>query len=481
MMRTIALLATLTMAGFLESCAHRPSAHANPGLRLEKIRLSSNGRGFTTATGRPFVPCGVTYYRPGTGWAPQVWKQFDPDATRRDFNRLKSMGMNCVRVFISYGSFYKAPGVLDPEGLKKFDEFLALAEETGLYVHPTGPDHWEGSPNWSPVLVEDDQTLRALEAFWKLFASRYRGRNVIFAYDLKNEPEVGWKNETLQAKWPAWLRSRYPDELSAAKAWNLTNKLSFQTPPLPGDSSVLKNPLLLDYQQFREDLADEWTRKQAAAIKAADPTALVTVGLIQWSVPALLPAGPRHYSAFNPRRQAAFLDFLEIHFYPLENGLLQYRDAQELNANLAYLESVVREVASAGRPVVLAEFGWYGGGQPTFNRNLRPATEAQHAEYCRRVLEVSEGFVVGWLNWGFYDHPGANDCSELTGLLTIGGHAKEWGNSFERWAFEHAGKTVPVHKLGTRPDMDWPACVTSRQAEDEFRRFYLQSFGGDYK
>ena len=31
---------------------------------------------------------------------------------------------------------------LAPEGLAKFDQMLALAEEAGLYVHPTGPDHW---------------------------------------------------------------------------------------------------------------------------------------------------------------------------------------------------------------------------------------------------------------------------------------------------------------------------------------------------
>ena len=40
----------------------------------------------------------------------------------------------------------------------------------------------------------------------------------------------------------------------------------------PGDRQ------LLDYQHFREDLADHWTQRQAAAIKAADPQALVTVG-----------------------------------------------------------------------------------------------------------------------------------------------------------------------------------------------------------
>jgi hypothetical protein len=47
--------------------------------------VTADGHGFVTAEGRPYVPLGINYYRPGTGWAPQVWKQFDADATRRDF------------------------------------------------------------------------------------------------------------------------------------------------------------------------------------------------------------------------------------------------------------------------------------------------------------------------------------------------------------------------------------------------------------
>jgi len=34
--------------------------------------------------------------------------------------------------------------------------------------------------------------LEALESFWKEFAARYRGRPVIFAYDLLNEPNWGY-------------------------------------------------------------------------------------------------------------------------------------------------------------------------------------------------------------------------------------------------------------------------------------------------
>src|SRR5208283_2722257 len=64
-----------------------------------KIRVDREHHRFLDATGKPFVPFGVNYYRPGTGWAPQLWKQFDAKATRRDFARLKRQGANVVRVF----------------------------------------------------------------------------------------------------------------------------------------------------------------------------------------------------------------------------------------------------------------------------------------------------------------------------------------------------------------------------------------------
>ena len=33
--------------------------------------------------------------------------------------------------------------------------------------------------------------------------------------------------------------------------------------------------------------------------------------------------------------------------------------------------------------------------------------------FAHRAIGNYAGFVVGWLNWGFYDHPGAGDCSSL--------------------------------------------------------------------
>jgi len=449
------------------------------GAELPRIKVAADQRGFVAESGTPFLPVGMTYFRPYTGWAPQVWKKFDAEATARDFKRLKELGFNCVRVFLSYGSFCTNSGSLLPEGLEKFDQFLHAAEEAGIYVHPAGLDHWEGPPTW-PTGIEEEQNLLALEWFWKSFAARYRGRSVIFAYDLKNEPEVGWDNPSLRQGWNEWLKQKQLDPGALGKAWGITNELKSGEIPTPVQATNLGAVAMGAYQDFREHLADEWTRRQAAAIKAADPTALVTVGLIQWSVPALLPAGPRHYSAFRPQRQAPWLDFLEIHFYPLERGVFGYRNEEEELANLAYFEAVMREVVKPGKPVVVAEFGWYGGGKPTFGGGGIPAsTQEQQAKYCRRLVQASAGLACGWLNWGMYDHPGAGDCTELIGLFTADGKLKAWGSEFSRLARSYQGKRLAEPHLGLRPALDWDACVLTAQAGNDFRRLYFQAFMKD--
>jgi hypothetical protein len=459
---------------------HAPLAAEDAGQpgSLPKIRIGADGRTFQAADGKPFVPLGVNYYRSDTGWAPQLWKQFDVEATRRDFARMKELGVNCVRVLLSHGSFFMKSDSLGPEGLAKFDQFLGMAEAAGIYVHPTGPDHWEGAPPWEGQdRIADDRVLAALESFWRLFAARYRGRNVIFAYDLRNEPSVPWDTPAIRRKWNRWLDSQYGTAEKAAAAWEVKPdgiQWGNQPPPPAKDSPGDRH--LLDYQHFREAMADAWTRCQVGAIKAADPQALVTVGLVQWSVPVLLP-DVEHYAAFRPDRQARLLDFMEVHFYPLATGFYDYTRPEDEVRNLAYLESLVREVASPGRPVVLAEFGWYGGGKLTIDRGVYPAaSEALQAGWCRRAVETTRGLATGWLNWGFYDHPGASDVSQLTGLLTVKGQPKAWAREFRTLAKALAGKAVTPARLGPRPTLDWDRAVTSRKAAQQFREDYLKAF-----
>lgn len=461
-------------------------AVAHPaGAPLPRVTVAPGSPTFQTEDGRPFVPFGVTYFRPGTGWAPQVWKQLDEEATRRDFTRLRELGANCVRVFLTFGSIYPEPGKLDPEGIAKLDRFLELAEGAGLYVHPTGPDHWEGVPEWARAdRFADERLLEAQVEFWRLLAARYRGRAVIFAYDLLNEPAVQWTSPAMAERWPRWIASTYPGEPAWREAWGDAAKgESFTAPGAPAPKEAPGSRALLDYQRFRESLADEWTRRQAEAIRAADPRALVTVGLVQWSVPAVLP-GIQHYAAFKPSRIAEWLDFLEVHFYPLAQGAYEYRSEEDEARNLAYLEATAWAVASAApaKPLVIAEYGWYGGGKPSFDGGRHPeASEEAQARWDRRLVETTEGIACGWLHWGLHDHPGARDPTELIGLLRPDGAEKAWAREFRALAGSLAGRHVELPAARRRalqegPALDWDAAITSPLAAERFRERQLEAW-----
>lgn len=465
----IALVAVL----FAYSWEALGSELSGRGQRLPKIRVS--GSRFVTADGKPIVLWGVNYFRPGTGWAPQVWKQFDPKRTADDFRLLRSYGVNCVRVFLTFGSFFREPDRLEEEGLRKFDEFLDLAEAHGIYVHPTGPDHWEGLPPWTRRdRFADEEMLAAQEQFWRLFAARYRGRSVIFAYDLLNEPTVGWDSPAMRTGWNRWLVQKYQSLEQMAAAWGLpAEKIPWGQVPPPAAKGNDPVQALIDYQDFREEVATEWVRRQASVIKEADPEALVTVGLIQWSVPVVLP-GLRQYSGFRPDRIAPWVDFQEIHFYPLARGFFDYTQPEDWKLNLAYLQACVNECAAVGQPVVIAEFGWYGGGRLTFG-NHPPASEEDQARWCTLAVMTTWGLACGWLNWGVFDHPEARDVSQLTGLFRVDGTPKVWAEQFRILAAKLNADLIPRAKVPPLR-LDWERARVDPQIGRNFLQDYLGEF-----
>ena len=69
------------------------------------------------------------------------------------------------------------------------------------------------------MAVADPRTLQYTVQFWELFAARYRGRHVIFAYDLKNEPMIDWQSEIIPPQWNAWLQKKYGSGEKLAAAW----------------------------------------------------------------------------------------------------------------------------------------------------------------------------------------------------------------------------------------------------------------------
>jgi len=451
--------------------------------KMQLIVVSPDGQGFVERdSGRPFIVFGTNYYDPHTGWAPKLWRQFDAQKVRQHFGIMRELGVNCARVFLTAGSFQPNAERVEEQALGKLDRLVEIAGEAGIRLILTGPDHWEGAPSyWRPDRFAGKSALDALQRFWDAVGNRYKGEPTILAWDLLNEPELPWFVQGWLGQWNAWLQKTYRDwdELKAAWGEELTKADKWGDVAVPKNQPDLGNPRLQDWQRFREHLADEWVRCQVEALRRADPTHLITIGYIQWSYPLVRPGPPGRYAAFNPRWQVELLDFVSIHFYPTMGG--PFSSQENWQNNLGYLQAVLAYCwtpAYAGAslsprkrgPVVLGEYGWYGGGAPQQHPYL---SEAQQASWIQAEIETSRALADGWLSWPFADTPGSTDMSLFGGLVKSDLTVKTWGHKFKELAANLSELKQPTPEL---PEFGFRQAFTAGSEDlDKMHRSYVSA------
>ena len=437
---------------------------------MELIVVAPDGHGFVERdSGRPYIPFGTNYYDPHTGWAPKLWRQFDAGTVRKHFRIMSGIGVNCARVFLTAGSFQPKAETIEEEALTKLDTLVRIAGENHIRLILTGPDHWEGQPSyWKPDRYAGQASLQALDRFWDVIGRRYQGEPAIFAWDLLNEPHLPWFNEQWKPRWNAWLHQTYKNREALKKAWGdgLAGTDTWDNVAVPEDRPSEGNPRLRDYQRFREHLANQWVRRQVEAIRKADPSHLITVGYIQWSYPLVRPGNPGRYAAFNPRSQAEWLDFVTIHFYPMGDP---FQSKESWEKNISYLQAVLA-YCRTGKPVVLGEFGWYGGGAPQHHPFLN---EQQQAQWIGEEVEASRSLADGWLSWPFADTPSSGDISLYAGLVKSDMSLKDWGRKFKTLAANLPDLKKPTPEL---PAPGFIEALTTDQKElNDFHQTYTNA------
>ena len=429
---------------------------------MELIVVEQGGQGFVERnSGRSYIPFGTNYYDPHTGWAPKLWRRFDAEKVREHFHVMSRMGINCARIFLTAGSFQPTAETIEEQALTKLDVLIRIARENNIRLILTGPDHWEGQPNyWKPDRYAGQAALQALERFWDVIGRRYRGEPAIFAWDLLNEPHLPWFVEQWRPKWNTWLHKTYGNREALKKGWGdeLKETDAWDHVAVPDDRPDGGNPRLLDWQRFREYLADQWVRRQVEAIRQADPSHLVTVGYIQWSYPLVRPGNPSRYAAFNPQRQVSWLDFVTIHFYPTLGS--PFQSEENWQKNISYLQAVLA-YCHTGKPVVLGEFGWYGGGAPQHHPYL---SERQQAQWIGEEIAATRSLADGWLSWPFADTPSSRDISLYAGLVRSDLTLKASGHKFKTLAANLAELKGPTPEL---PVTNFSGILTVDQKELE--------------
>ncbi|WP_445453764.1 glycoside hydrolase family 2 TIM barrel-domain containing protein [Flavobacterium sp. 25HG05S-40] len=140
-----------------------------------------------------FTIKGINYYPKNSAWD-TFGDSFNKDTIAKDFDIIKKVKLNSIRIFIQYDDFGRAD--IKTEKLKKLRTLLDIAEAKDLKVIITLFDFY------SDYTIES-WTLTSRHA--EKIVSEFKNHKAIIAWDIKNEPNLDFesrdKNNVLQ-----WLQ-----------------------------------------------------------------------------------------------------------------------------------------------------------------------------------------------------------------------------------------------------------------------------------
>jgi endo-1,4-beta-mannosidase len=143
-----------------------------------------------------------------------MWQRFDLDEIAEDMNRIKALGLDVVRFFLSWEAFQPEPNAMDAAALRRFDAVMERIAEAGLRAMPALFCGHMSGVNWLPSWTLERETthgrfrtiangsvvdraigdfyanpelLRAQELFARRVGERLRGHPALFTWDLGNE------------------------------------------------------------------------------------------------------------------------------------------------------------------------------------------------------------------------------------------------------------------------------------------------------
>lgn len=285
-------------------------ASARKAPSLDFIRPSEDGTHFVREdSGERFIAWGVNYDHDRSGRLLEDYWDEEWGAVEEDFQEIKALGANTVRIHLQTGKFMRSPRKPDGAALRRLARLVRLAERTGLYLDLTGLGcyHKQDVPEWYASMSEADRWC-VQARFWEAVAKTCAQSPSIFCYDLMNEPVVpGGKN--IETDWLAGeFGGKYFVQRIALDARGRTSR----------------------------EIARAWVEKLAGAIRKHDKRHLITVGAIPW-VYSFPGAQPLFYS----KEVGESLDFVSVHFYPKAGdaaGALKALEAYEIGKPLVIEE-----------------------------------------------------------------------------------------------------------------------------------------------
>ena len=312
---------------------------------------------------------GVNYWPART--AMDWWSRFDRSEVATDLARIAAAGMDSVRLFLRWEDFQPEPERVDHAMLARLVAVADAAASAGLELMPTLFTGHMSGVNWIPgwALGGSDRDPR----FRVVSGGRVVGGG------LRN-----WFTDADLVRAQAFLSAEAAAALAgheAVWAWDLGNENSNCS--MPPD----------------REIGRRWLGEMTAAIRGADPDALVTIGLHMEDLEE-----DRH---LGPREASEACDFLTMHGYPIYARWAEGPLDHEL---VPFLARITRWLGD-GTDVLFSEFGLptcrEDEGAPADDAS-RPESlvgEEAAASYTARVLEgLGDAGATGAMLWCYADY-----------------------------------------------------------------------------
>lgn len=314
---------------------------------------------------------GVNYWPSASamGW----WGAFDPGQLSSDLVRMKSAGFDSVRIFLTWENFQPTATRIDSNSVKNLIATLERAANVGLVVMPTLFTGHMSGVNWIPAWALGDD------------ASDPRFR-VVAGGQVVPSMLANWYEDAAVGKAQRLLAGELARAVAghpALWAWDMGNENSNCSLPRT------------------RDLGRDWLARISDAIRSADSTVEITVGLHMEDLAEDRKLGPCE--------AAEFCDFLTMHGYP---GYAAWANGATDDRLLPFLLRLTRWLGG-GRDVLFSEFG-----VPTarLGASLGPSPaaqpalveEAEAATYVQRALQgLRAAGSSGAMLWAYSDYENA--------------------------------------------------------------------------
>ncbi|NTW11946.1 MAG: cellulase family glycosylhydrolase [Anaerolineales bacterium] len=322
---------------------------------------------------------GVNYWprRKAMYW----WSNFDAGEVREEFNIIREVGINVVRLFLLWDDFQPEPDSVSKDALAHLTTVCDIAAENGLGIDMTFFTGHMSGPNWSPRwLLGGDLPYKGGNDWIRDVVSA--GKPTDQGYRNMFHDEMALNAERLLLKTVVGALKDHP----GVWMWNLGNE-----------------PDLFAWPDTSEEGAT-WTKEMVGLVKEIDQKHPVTVGLHG--------DGLHRDNGLRIDKVYAHTNVAVMHSYPMYTPWAR----QPLDPDFVPFTCAVTS-ALCGKPVLMEEFGGCTAqpGDPSHvmywtetnghEREQFMAGEDDFAEYIRQVLpNLQHSGATGAMTWCFADY-----------------------------------------------------------------------------